>query len=609
MKSKWLLILFAAVLTLSVVASAASFNPNVFVYVGAGDCETLDPSQAYDTASSEVINQCYDNLLAYKTGTLDQFVPSLATKVPSVSNGLISADGKTYTFPIRKGVKFHNGAILTPEDVAYTFHRNMLEDPAGGPNWMLVEPLLGVTSIEQYAMDLAKVDDFAKVGKDDLVKTAQAVLKAVEVKGNNVVFHLVRPYPPFLSILAHNSSWSSIFNQKWMIAGGDWDGKVETWTKWHNLPKEQQTLFNKEMGTGPYVHIKWDQSAKMHTFEAFKGYWRGQAKIKTAIINNGVTEFNTRKLMLQQGEADAIYVPTEYLPQVEAMKPNVTVLRKLPWVNNTAMLFVQNVNAQDNDLLGSGKLDGNGIPANFFSDVNVRRAFCYAFDYNSYINQVALGEGSISYGPIPSSLKAFFDPKMEHYSFNLKKAAEYFKKAFNGEAWDKGFKLIIVYNIPNTSRKTAAEILKTGIESISPKFKVEVQGMEWPTMLGRRKENRLPILIIGWLADYADPHNFVNPYLSSTGDYMSFAGEDGIAMAKKEFDPLIEAGMKTTNRTERIKIYTQLQKKAFDLAPELFYNDALNNRVMRSWVKGYVNDPINPANYNFYDIYKSQKSK
>ena len=72
---------------------------------------------------------------------------------------------------------------------------------------------------------------------------------------------------------------------------------------------------------------------------------------------------------------------------------------------------------------------------------------------------------------------------------------------------------------------------------------------------------------------------------------------------------MIEAGMKTTNRTERIKIYTQLQKKAFDLAPELFYNDALNNRVMRSWVKGYVNDPINPANYNFYDIYKSQKSK
>ena len=130
-------------------AQGVKFDPNIFVFVGSGDAETLDPSKAYDTASSEIIFQYYENLLAYKEGSLDEFVPMLATEVPSVANGLISADGKTYTFPIRKGVKFHNGAELTPEDVEYSFERNILADPTGGPMWMLIEPLFGVATIKE----------------------------------------------------------------------------------------------------------------------------------------------------------------------------------------------------------------------------------------------------------------------------------------------------------------------------------------------------------------------------------------------------------------------------------------------------------------------------
>ena len=149
---------------------ATGFNPNLFVYAGAGDAETLDPSKAYDTASSEIIFQYYENLIAYKEGSLSEFVPWLATEVPSVENGLISKDGKTYTFPIRKGVKFHNGAELTPEDVEYSFERNILADPVGGPMWMLIEPLFGTATIEDLACQIAGVDSFDQVDEAALVQ-------------------------------------------------------------------------------------------------------------------------------------------------------------------------------------------------------------------------------------------------------------------------------------------------------------------------------------------------------------------------------------------------------------------------------------------------------
>ena len=45
-----------------------------------------------------------------------------------------------------------------------------------------------------------------------------------------------------------------------------------------------------------------------------------------------------------------------------------------------------------NPYIGSGKLDGNGIPADFFSDVHIRKAFAYCFDCDTLINDVFSGE-------------------------------------------------------------------------------------------------------------------------------------------------------------------------------------------------------------------------
>lgn len=131
-------------------------NPDTFIWASIGDTDSLDPAKAYDTASWEIMTNIYEPLIFYAGASGDQFVPVLATEVPTVANGGIINDGKTYRFRIRKGVKFHNGNDLTPEDVEYTFERNMIVDADGGPNWVWYTYLLGLGGS-------GDIDDFSQI--------------------------------------------------------------------------------------------------------------------------------------------------------------------------------------------------------------------------------------------------------------------------------------------------------------------------------------------------------------------------------------------------------------------------------------------------------------
>ena len=133
---------------LATPALAEVKNPDTLIEAIALNQESLDPYFQYDITSNEVVKNVYENLLEWNGASVTEYLPRLATKVPSIENGLISADGLTYKFPIRKGVKFHNGNELTPEDVEYTYERAMIFDRAGGPSWMVLEPITGQASIE-----------------------------------------------------------------------------------------------------------------------------------------------------------------------------------------------------------------------------------------------------------------------------------------------------------------------------------------------------------------------------------------------------------------------------------------------------------------------------
>ncbi len=567
--------------------ASKGFDPDTYNYLTFNDADSLDPQYEYDSASEMVIHNIYEQLFWFEGGSTEKMTPLLATKVPSRENGLISADGRTYTIPIRKGVKFHDGSEMTPEDVRYSLMRAMLSDREAGPASLLMQPLLGYPATR---------DDKGKLNLNAYKDAA----RAVTVEADNVVLRLPKPFAPMLSILAAVPN-ACVVPKKWLAAHGDWDGTEANWAKFNNPQKQTSPIYEQADGTGPFKLVRWDRATKETVLERNDGYWRAPAKLKRIVIKS-VDEFNARKLALQAGDADSIYADREVRSQVDNI-PGVVVLDDLPTMEMNPMLyFTFHMNAQGNPYTGSGKLDGDGIPEDFFSDIEVRKGFAYAFDYEGFIRDVDRNKAIQATGFVPYSLPGH-NPDQKKYEYDPGKAAEHFKKAFGGQVWEKGFRFTMLFNTSNQPRQSLCQILKHGIEALNPKFRIDVRPIDWPAFLDAQQAHKLPVFILGWNADYPDAHNFAFPIMHSKGMY-PFDQH----YANAEADKLIDAAVYESNPAKRKKLYARVQEIEYEDVPNLVIHDGTRLRVQRDWVKGFVPNPIYcdpPYGTCFYTIYKS----
>src|ERR1700688_320957 len=101
--------------------SARAETPKDVLVVGhVAELQTLDPAQAVTISDFRLLCNVYDSLLHYKAGSLD-IEPGLA------ETWTVAPDGKTYTFNLRKGVKFHDGSDFNADAVKFNFDR-VLDD-------------------------------------------------------------------------------------------------------------------------------------------------------------------------------------------------------------------------------------------------------------------------------------------------------------------------------------------------------------------------------------------------------------------------------------------------------------------------------------------------
>lgn len=552
---------------------------DTLVVAHAGEMQSLDPVFSYDGVTQGMMINVYDTLLKFKGDSMTEFVPSVSEQVPSVENGLISADGRTYTFPIRKGILFHDGTELTPEDVKYSLLRFMLSDVSGGPSSLLLEPVLGVTSTR---------DEKGRITVD--FKEAD---QAIQVQGDKVVIHLKQPFAPFLGIVAR---WGYITPKKWVAEHGGWDGTEATWKQFNNFEKQDSYLFDHMNGSGPFKLVRWDISGRRLQLAAHEDYFEGAPRIKH-IHMMSVTEPSTLRLLLEGGDADIVEIPAQFAAQLKG-KPGVVVYDNLPRLRtDPVVFFTRHVQTQGNPDVGSGQLDGKGIPADFFADADVRKGFAYAFDYEAFLKEAMEGRGTRAIGPAPEGLV----PGLEQgprYNFDLKKAEEHFKKAWGGQVWDKGFALTITYNTGSVARQMAADMLKRHVESLNPKFKIDVRGVMWASFLEKTAARQMPVWVRGWVADYADPHNFYFAFMHSDGRYALAQG-----YKNPQADQLVRAAVEETRPARRAQYYRQLQQLAYEDAMQIYTVHPTGLWAMSEQVKGFYDNPVYMGLY-FYPMYK-----
>ena len=589
LNKKFVLLVLASVLLLwgSVPVGSAQDIPRPYhmIVASIGEPDSVDPAWAYDTASSELIFNVYETLTFYDRESVDRFVPMLATEWH------VSEDGLTYIFRIRQDVEFHNGEILTTEDVEYSFERAMVHDTLTSPVWMIYEALLGC----QHA-NISDPDWGAKIDN------------AVQHNSTHVWFNLIKLYAPFQTILCQ--SCSSIVNKKFCVEQEDWPGTWANWQDYHDPEARYSPLDSPEpamCGTGPYKFDYWEKSSEWSIVknDDYWGAWPApgcKSYVSRATVKK-VHEWPLTYDGFTAGDYDMTYVPTQYIEQLEGA-PGIRCVKDLPTLVYSAIFFTFDINTTSPYMgapggLLRGTFNEMGIPPDFFNDTDIRKGFAYSFNWPRYIEDEWNygGEAIQPSSPIIEGVP-YRNPDQEKYCLNFTEAEACFKRAWNGEVWEKGFTMTVAYNIGSVPRFIWIEAFKDNVESLNPKFHINMEGVDWSTLITNLVNRELPMFNLGWLADYPDPHNFVFPLMHSTGDFPLLQ-----SCGNATVDALVEEGLRTINTTRRREVYYELQRIYHHECASVPLAQPLGRHWERDWVQGWYYNPAYPGIY-FYHLWK-----
>ena len=231
----------------------------------------LDPPQVTDLNSLRVARRIVETLVTFPEEST-QIVPGLA------ESWTISKDGLTYTFKLRKGVKFHDGTPFNAEAVKFSIERQFNpEHPAN------------------------------KLGKYPFANFFFGNVKAVEAMDDSTVrFVLKEPRASFLAVLT--SGAASIVSPT----------AIRKWGADYPL---------NPVGTGPFRYVSWQRGQQV-VLEKNPDYWKGAVKLDR-VVYRPIVEDQARLTELMTGAVDLIVgVPPDFVGQLEG-SPKVTIAKQV----------------------------------------------------------------------------------------------------------------------------------------------------------------------------------------------------------------------------------------------------------------------------------------
>ncbi|MGB7748921.1 MAG: ABC transporter substrate-binding protein [Verrucomicrobiia bacterium] len=498
-----------------------------------GDPKTFNPITLDESSSMDIARFLFAPLLGSDL-IKDEVEHGLAE---SWTN---SPDGKTWTFKLRKGLHWSDGAPLTVDDVVFTF------------NDVIYNP-----EIDNVTRDALTVDGkkFIVTKIDDL--TVQVVTPDIFAPFLEVFGAMVPILPKHvLAKTVRDKTFASAYGINW---------------KPENI-----------VGSGPF-RLKEYKPAQSILLERNPWYFEVDSNGQRLpycdnIIFTVVPDRNAISLRFLSGECDIHdfifaheydHFKTESANgKFQLLEPGVGLETDFFWFNENT-----NVDAK------TGQPCVDPVKLKWFRNVKFRQACAYAIDRESLIKSVYSSRAIPNYGFVTPGNKKWFNPNIPQYPHDLAKARALLKEIGIEDRKGDGtledadgnpIEFVFITNIENNSRMKAAVLIQADLQKLG--FKVVLQPVEFNTLIHKIDDTHdYECVLMGLFGDGTDPCFQANVIKSSGYTHQWFPREKTPSTDwEARLDYLMNAQSKTLNFAERKKDFDEVQWILAEQQPMIF---------------------------------------
>jgi len=428
-----------------------------------------------------------------------------------------SPDGKTYTFHLRQGVKFHSGRGVKAADFKYSWER-------------ACDPATGSGTAATYLGDI--------VGAKDMLAGKAEEISGVEVLDDytlRVTIDAAKAY--FLNKLAYPTAF---------VVDRD---NVESGEGWWREPN----------GTGPFKLKEWEEEQWL-ILERSQIYYGEPAKLEQVVyLLSGVP-----MTLYETGQIDVVSVYLAYIDRVRdetgPFYPELAVTPEL------SLYYIGFNTAQPP-----------------FDDVNVRRAFCHAVDKERIAKVILRDMINEADGILPPGMPGY-NEALEGLDYDVEKAIELIAASRYGDVSNLPPITLTVEGYGNSIPSYLGAIIQEWQQNLG--VEVSVRQLEPGNFLYNPKQEKDEMFELGWVADYPDPHNFL--------DILFYTGSENniFEYSNPSLDALLDQAAIEQDVSLRLAMYQQAEQLVVDEAPCLPLFHGANYILVKPDVKDYELSPL-----------------